>query len=137
MNSNPGGVGKIATMEDWWQLQSSAKLLLATLDKGGQLKSRIVSAEGLGIRHLQVFLMFLGMIVAYGIRVMLSVAIVAMVSPEKANPEFKVAQFFFCFLAPDAPFASPPGNFRSEASLYDDICFFNFAGNLLIVDHFF
>lgn len=51
----------------------------------------IVSSGRFGTRHLQIFLMFLGMMIAYALRVILSVAVVAMTKPETANPDFKVS----------------------------------------------
>ncbi|XP_036331387.1 putative inorganic phosphate cotransporter isoform X2 [Rhagoletis pomonella] len=44
---------------------------------------------GMGIRHFEAFLMFLGLSVAYSLRVNLSVAIVAMTDKESANPDFE------------------------------------------------
>lgn len=43
------------------------------------LKLKRFVANGLGIRHLQIFLLFLGLLSAYSLRVNLSVGIVAMV----------------------------------------------------------
>ncbi|XP_011178019.1 putative inorganic phosphate cotransporter isoform X1 [Zeugodacus cucurbitae] len=43
---------------------------------------------GFGIRHFQAFLIFLGLSVAYSLRVNLSVAIVAMTDKDAANPDF-------------------------------------------------
>ncbi|KAH8401155.1 hypothetical protein KR009_003355 [Drosophila setifemur] len=43
---------------------------------------------GLGVRHLQVFLLFFALTVAYALRVNLSVAVVAMTDASGANPDF-------------------------------------------------
>ena len=53
-------------------------------------RRRIFVAGSFGTRHLQVFLMFLGMMIAYGLRVILSVAIVAMTKADEAKPDAKV-----------------------------------------------
>ncbi|KMY94944.1 putative inorganic phosphate cotransporter isoform X1 [Drosophila simulans] len=44
--------------------------------------------SGLGVRHFQIFLLFLALTVAYGCRVNLSVAVVAMTDAASANPDF-------------------------------------------------
>ena len=44
-----------------------------------------------GIRHLQCFIVFWGLAVAYALRVNLSVAIVAMTDRNATNPEFEVS----------------------------------------------
>lgn len=55
------------------------------------------SAGGVfGIRHLQAFLLFLGLTLAYAMRVNLSVAIVAITDRHAANPDFPV-NFVFLF----------------------------------------
>lgn len=46
-----------------------------------------------GVRHLQAFLMFLGLTLAYALRVNMSVAIVAMTDKHAANPDFEVCVF--------------------------------------------
>ncbi|XP_012272718.1 putative inorganic phosphate cotransporter isoform X2 [Orussus abietinus] len=46
-------------------------------------------SPGLGTRHLQILLMFLGMMLGYSLRVSMSVAIVAMVDKSTANPNMK------------------------------------------------
>lgn len=43
-----------------------------------------------GVRHFQAFLLFLGLTLAYAMRVNLSVAIVAMTDRHAANPDFEV-----------------------------------------------
>lgn len=43
-----------------------------------------------GVRHLQTFLMFFGLTLAYALRVNMSVAIVAMTDRHAANPDFDV-----------------------------------------------
>lgn len=43
-----------------------------------------------GVRHLQAFLMFLGLTLAYAMRVNMSVAIVAMTNNTAANPDYEV-----------------------------------------------
>lgn len=57
-----------------------------------------VSAGGMfGVRHLQAFLLFLGLTLAYAMRVNLSVAIVAMTDRHAANPNFEVNfNYQFC-----------------------------------------
>lgn len=45
---------------------------------------------GLGKRHLQVFLLFLGMTISYGLRVSMSVAIVAMTDNSTIDSNFEV-----------------------------------------------
>ncbi|XP_003424100.3 putative inorganic phosphate cotransporter isoform X1 [Nasonia vitripennis] len=69
-----------------------------------------------GTRHVQVFLMFLGMMIAYALRVILSVAVVAMTKPETANPDFKaynwssseqslvLSSFFWGYIVTQVPF---------------------------------
>lgn len=42
------------------------------------------------MRHFQTFLMFLGLTLAYAMRVNMSVAIVAMTDKNAANPDFDV-----------------------------------------------
>lgn len=50
-----------------------------------------ISAGGIfGVRHFQAFLLFLGLTLAYAMRVNLSVAIVAMTDRHAANPNFEV-----------------------------------------------
>lgn len=44
-----------------------------------------------GVRHLQAFLLFLGLTLAYAMRVNLSVAIVAITDKHAANPDFDVS----------------------------------------------
>ncbi|XP_030377794.1 putative inorganic phosphate cotransporter isoform X2 [Scaptodrosophila lebanonensis] len=44
--------------------------------------------SGLGVRHLQIGLLFCGLSVAYALRVNLSVAVVAMTDSNSANPDF-------------------------------------------------
>lgn len=51
---------------------------------------------GFGIRHFQAFLIFVGLSVAYSLRVNLSVAIVAMTDKESANPDFEVSIQYNC-----------------------------------------
>lgn len=46
-----------------------------------------------GVRHLQAFLLFLGLTLAYAMRVNLSVAIVAITDRHAANPEFDVRTY--------------------------------------------
>lgn len=48
-----------------------------------------VAAHGLGHRHLQVVLLFTGLLLAYALRVNLSIGIVAMVD-NASNPDFVV-----------------------------------------------
>ncbi|KAK2578284.1 hypothetical protein KPH14_007649 [Odynerus spinipes] len=48
-----------------------------------------VSSGKLGIRHLQVLLLFLGMVIGYFLRVGMSVAVVAMSNSTTANPDFE------------------------------------------------
>lgn len=54
------------------------------------------------MRHVQAFLMFLGLTLAYALRVNLSVAIVAMTDRHSANPDFEVSlwwcHIFFMFI---------------------------------------
>lgn len=52
-----------------------------------------VSDKLLGVRHLEIFLMFLAVSMAYALRVNLSVAIVAMTDSENANPDYPVRSF--------------------------------------------
>lgn len=50
-----------------------------------------VTASGIfGVRHMQAFLLFLGLTLAYAMRVNLSVAIVAITDRHAANPDFAV-----------------------------------------------
>lgn len=50
-----------------------------------------IAAGGIfGVRHLQAFLLFLGLTLAYAMRVNLSVAIVAITDKHAANAEFEV-----------------------------------------------
>jgi len=51
----------------------------------------LVSDSGLGVRHLQVFLLFFALTVAYALRVNLSVAVVAMTDAASVNPNFPVS----------------------------------------------
>lgn len=46
-----------------------------------------------GVRHLQAFIMFLGLTLAYAMRVNMSVAIVAMTDKHAANPDYEVCAF--------------------------------------------
>lgn len=55
-------------------------------------------AEKLGTRHVQIFLMFLGIAIAYAVRVCMSVTIVAMTDAKSANPNFPVRAMFYLFL---------------------------------------
>ena len=48
------------------------------------------SAGKLGMRHLQTFYLFLGMAITHGLRVCMSVAIVAMTDSRTANPNIQV-----------------------------------------------
>lgn len=52
--------------------------------------SSIYVAGVFGMRHFQTFLMFLGLTLAYAMRVNMSVAIVAMTDKNAANPDFDV-----------------------------------------------
>lgn len=52
--------------------------------------SFIYVAGVFGVRHLQTFLMFLGLTLAYALRVNMSVAIVAMTDRHAANPDYEV-----------------------------------------------
>lgn len=49
------------------------------------------AAAGFGLRHLQVLLLFTGLLLAYGLRVNMSIGIVAMVD-NTSNPDFEVTQ---------------------------------------------
>lgn len=58
----------------------------------------VTAASIFGVRHLQAFLLFLGLTLAYAMRVNLSVAIVAITDKNAANPDFDVSirmNFFF------------------------------------------
>lgn len=54
------------------------------------LQSYTYAPEILGTRHVQIFLMFLGIAIAFGVRVCMSVTIVAMTDAQSANPDFPV-----------------------------------------------
>jgi magnesium-transporting ATPase (P-type) len=54
-------------------------------------------AEKLGTRHVQIFLIFLGIVVAYSMRACMSVTIVAMTDAKSANPNFYVCTLVFIF----------------------------------------
>jgi len=47
----------------------------------------------LGVRHFQVLLLFFALTVAYGCRVNLSVAVVAMTDAASVNPDFPVSTY--------------------------------------------
>lgn len=51
-------------------------------------------AGAFGVRHVQAFLVFLGLTLAYALRVNLSVAIVAM-TDNSSNPNYQVSFFNF------------------------------------------
>ncbi|XP_037035941.1 putative inorganic phosphate cotransporter isoform X3 [Bradysia coprophila] len=53
------------------------------------VQNRRDDAGFFGVRHCQVFLLFLCLTIAYGMRVNLSVAIVAMLDRQSANPDFE------------------------------------------------
>lgn len=55
--------------------------------------SFIYVAGAFGVRHLQAFLVFLGLTLAYALRVNMSVAIVAMTDKHAANPDYEVSVF--------------------------------------------
>lgn len=61
--------------------------------------NRAAGGQTFGVRHLQALLLFLGLTLAYAMRVNLSVAIVAITDKKAANPEFTVSN------SPIAPFA--------------------------------
>lgn len=55
-----------------------------------------VSVPGLGIRHLQIALLFFLLAIAYGMRITLSVAVVAMTdNTTSSNPDVPVRQILF------------------------------------------
>lgn len=57
-----------------------------------------ITAGGVfGVRHLQTFLLFLGLTLAYAMRVNLSVAIVAITDKHAANAAFEVCLYFLLF----------------------------------------
>lgn len=53
-----------------------------------------------GVRHFQVCLLFVGILLAYTLRVNLSVAIVAMLDKENANPDYPVSFIYMCQFRP-------------------------------------
>lgn len=56
--------------------------------------SSIHIAGAFGVRHLQAFLVFLGLTLAYALRVNMSVAIVAMTDKHAANPDYEVSVLY-------------------------------------------
>lgn len=57
--------------------------------------SFLISDAVYGVRHTQVILLFAMIVIAYGMRVNLSVAIVAMTDPEaSSNPDIPVSSYF-------------------------------------------
>lgn len=59
----------------------------------------LLASSIFGVRHLQAFLLFLGLTLAYAMRVNLSVAIVAITDRHAANPEFQVRTFWLKLIA--------------------------------------
>lgn len=62
---------------------------------------RFVASSIFGVRHLQAFLLFLGLTLAYAMRVNLSVAIVAITDKHAANPAFEVRTFVVGYKFPN------------------------------------
>lgn len=50
-------------------------------------------APGLGLRHIQVIMLFFGLFLAYGLRVNMSIGIVAM-TDNSSNPDFEVKPIY-------------------------------------------
>lgn len=61
--------------------------MTASKEEGGDDVKDNVSSGKVGVRHLQVLLLFFGMVIGYSMRVGMSVAVVAMANSSTANPD--------------------------------------------------
>lgn len=51
----------------------------------------LLLTEGLGIRHVQYLLLFLGMTICFGMRTIMNVAVVGMLAEKQGNESFNVS----------------------------------------------